>query len=1133
MQAVHQPRMEVVSTTDMDVVATANTNTHMNMNTHTQPPTERGIASDSAGDSAGGSSHKISGSLTPKSVGFNFNYEPPLAILESASFERVFAQVGIPVDAAKAWVHRAVRGVRAKMTETEGRGTGTTTTTTTINTDNLDLLLTNVVVGMGGGSPHITMYLEPRATSRSTATTAAMSTSTTTGAGLAGLLLPPDAGMKDEGGAIELLVSPVVTPTAFFSRWFRRKSLHVRRPSHAQHFTSLLVGAPEIKHVLEALRVRGKLARGARRHRNTVLISGRGPLPAQALSPATDAAGGNAKGDAARTQRVPFEQNITVEEFLAIPDRDGDSVVATLTEVLSDSSSSSSSSSSLTGVAPRLRSLVADFTRIFGTPPGVNLYLSAANDKVLPPHTDRYDVFVLQLWGTKTWKTCLPAPTIPSADVGRASQLTDAELAELHEVQISATQGCSTHRHRQNMVCTEFEMAAGDTLYMPKGVIHAAVTGEVSTAHLTISIPTGAFTWAALFTHLVKSVADPNRECTATLAAANAVGNLPRRVAGVGWRGVLPHLPTLVAMCASSNDDNKNNNNNNNNGGGGGNDGCASSLPFAVVEQLKKHLDTLLVDTAMEGQLVQEWPLAATECGIHRIKQPSRLRTVAAARRLVGGLLRRSPQVFALDLAAFLRQATLVARRKGNVDGMGGMGGIGGMGGGRRAHCQGGGRDTPTLLRPPSYPSFLSHTFGRRQLAAAGGQRNDHMSENGHHYMSQRRRLFSSAKTCEGSCTACWTHGGVLQACNHQGKVMDCDTTTACGCDLNGLCGDNNCDDCGAWNCDSCDKQTACAPEVCDDTCGNNECDADGYLCQCPLCPSRMWGADGTKCQMCSRDHYCVGGNARTACTAGSIAPSGSSKTGDCILCAAGTYADRTRVGCSDVPALAGGAWKSSTGHTCANYVTNKWCTEDGKYGTGWDPSSYYNFARWAVGGLDASSSCCGCGGGQGSCKACGGDKMYSAAGSSTCSTCPTGSHTKGGSTNTHTHCEACPAGSKCDGSSTVTQCGKGYYADGSSCLKCNDDKKYSAAGAATCSTCPAGSQTSGGDSNTRQVCTVCGGGFQCDGSSTSSKCPAGKYRSFSMPNTCQDCGDDKKYVGEETLSITRVHTFSVENYVQ
>jgi hypothetical protein len=183
---------------------------------------------------------------------------------------------------------------------------------------------------------------------------------------------------------------------------------------------------------------------------------------------------------------------------------------------------------------------------------------------------------------------------------------------------------------------------------------------------------------------------------------------------------------------------------------------------------------------------------------------------VAAARRLVSGLLRRSPQVFALDLAAFLRQATPAARGNGIVDGMGGMGG---RGGGRRAGCQGGGRDTRTLPRPPSYPSFLSHTFGRRQLAAAGGQRgNDHtsMSEIGHHMSG--RRLFSSEKTCEASCTACWTHGGVLQACNHQGKVMDCDKTTACGCDLNSVCGDNNCDDCGTWNCDSCDSPYACAP---------------------------------------------------------------------------------------------------------------------------------------------------------------------------------------------------------------------------------------------------------------------------------------------------------------------------------
>ena len=42
------------------------------------------------------------------------------------------------------------------------------------------------------------------------------------------------------------------------------------------------------------------------------------------------------------------------------------------------------------------------------------------------------------------------------------------------------------------------------------------------------------------------------------------------------------------------------------------------------------------------------------------------------------------------------------------------------------------------------------------------------------------------------------------------------------------------------------DTMYACAPTVCDDTCGNNDCDADGYLCQCPACPARLWGADGT-----------------------------------------------------------------------------------------------------------------------------------------------------------------------------------------------------------------------------------------------------------------------------------------------
>ena len=63
--------------------------------------------------------------------------------------------------------------------------------------------------------------------------------------------------------------------------------------------------------------------------------------------------------------------------------------------------------------------------------------------------------------------------------------------------------------------------------------------------------------------------------------------------------------------------------------------------------------------------------------------------------------------------------------------------------------------------------------------------------------------------------------------------------------------------------------------------------------------------------------------------------------------------------GCADLP----DGWMSSTKANCQQYKERKWCTPDGKYGTGWS-TTYGTFARWAVGGKDASQACCACGGG-------------------------------------------------------------------------------------------------------------------------------------------------------------------------
>ena len=52
--------------------------------------------------------------------------------------------------------------------------------------------------------------------------------------------------------------------------------------------------------------------------------------------------------------------------------------------------------------------------------------------------------------------------------------------------------------------CTERTMASGDTLYLPKGIVHVAHTAtDAPAAHLTVSVPMKGRLWADLLTSLV------------------------------------------------------------------------------------------------------------------------------------------------------------------------------------------------------------------------------------------------------------------------------------------------------------------------------------------------------------------------------------------------------------------------------------------------------------------------------------------------------------------------------------------------------------------------------------------------------------------------------------------------------
>jgi lysine-specific demethylase/histidyl-hydroxylase NO66 len=80
-----------------------------------------------------------------------------------------------------------------------------------------------------------------------------------------------------------------------------------------------------------------------------------------------------------------------------------------------------------------------------------NAYITPPGAQGLPPHEDPHDVFVLQAFGRKRW--------------------------EVH--------GAPGEKERAPL---DVEIAPGDTIYMPKGTLHAASTQDVLSGHLTIGI---------------------------------------------------------------------------------------------------------------------------------------------------------------------------------------------------------------------------------------------------------------------------------------------------------------------------------------------------------------------------------------------------------------------------------------------------------------------------------------------------------------------------------------------------------------------------------------------------------------------------------------------------------------------
>jgi hypothetical protein len=121
---------------------------------------------------------------------------------------------------------------------------------------------------------------------------------------------------------------------------------------------------------------------------------------------------------------------------------------------------------------------LAEFSRALeaslGHPVQANAYYTPRRSQGLPVHHDTHDVFVLQVAGEKRWLVYEPALELPLKD-----QRYSPELGGPGDP------------------VDDLVLMPGDTLYLPRGWLHEALTSESDSLHLTIGV--NVYTWLDAF----------------------------------------------------------------------------------------------------------------------------------------------------------------------------------------------------------------------------------------------------------------------------------------------------------------------------------------------------------------------------------------------------------------------------------------------------------------------------------------------------------------------------------------------------------------------------------------------------------------------------------------------------------
>ncbi|MFO1059855.1 MAG: cupin domain-containing protein [Dongiaceae bacterium] len=163
----------------------------------------------------------------------------------------------------------------------------------------------------------------------------------------------------------------------------------------------------------------------------------------------------------------------------------------------------------------------------------VNAYLTPADARGLSIHYDTHDVFVLQVEGSKRWHLYDSPVRLPTRR--QPFRRGDADLGAPVE---------------------SFVLERGDTLYLPRGVVHSAESGSATSLHLTV----GAYpvTWAGLLRGALEAAIEEDAALRQSLPPGFALRPAERAAAerrlGELIRGLAARwdAPTLIGDAAET-----------------------------------------------------------------------------------------------------------------------------------------------------------------------------------------------------------------------------------------------------------------------------------------------------------------------------------------------------------------------------------------------------------------------------------------------------------------------------------------------------------------------------------------------------------------------------------------------------